>query len=146
MDFRDWLLLWTFALAWFGVGIVWLVQLVAWPVRIRWGSGVRSLPSTLVERHQNRDPRSRNTCVCRRYRHAVRATQCRFTVAHRDRRSLRGRDPPRALHYAVALNDGLVVGGLTAYVLDKFEQARKELYIYNLAVSEAHRRLGSLRH
>lgn len=36
----------------------------------------------------------------------------------------------------------MVVGGLAAYVLDKFEQARKEIYIYDLAVSEAHRRLG----
>lgn len=35
-----------------------------------------------------------------------------------------------------------VVGGLTAYVLPKFEQARSELYIYDLAVSEAHRRQG----
>ncbi|MBV8727276.1 MAG: AAC(3)-I family aminoglycoside N-acetyltransferase [Candidatus Eremiobacteraeota bacterium] len=42
----------------------------------------------------------------------------------------------------VALSDGVVVGGLAAYVLDKFEQARKEIYIYDLAVSEAHRRLG----
>ncbi len=42
----------------------------------------------------------------------------------------------------VALKDGLVVGGLAAYVLDKFEQARKEIYIYDLAVTEAHRRLG----
>src|SRR5579864_6047833 len=41
-----------------------------------------------------------------------------------------------------ALNDGVVVGGLAAYVLDKFEQARKEIYIYDLAVSAAHRRLG----
>ena len=41
-----------------------------------------------------------------------------------------------------ALKDGAVVGGLAAYVLDKFEQARKEIYIYDLAVVEAHRRLG----
>ena len=35
-----------------------------------------------------------------------------------------------------------VVGGLAAYVLEKFEQERKELYIYDLAVSEEHRRRG----
>ncbi len=33
-----------------------------------------------------------------------------------------------------------VVGGLAAYVLDKFEQDRREIYIYDLAVSEKHRR------
>lgn len=36
--------------------------------------------------------------------------------------------------------DGTVVGGLAAYVLHKFEQARKEIYIYDLAVDEDHRR------
>lgn len=35
-----------------------------------------------------------------------------------------------------------VVGGLSAYVLPKFEQARKEIYIYDLAVSADHRRRG----
>jgi aminoglycoside 3-N-acetyltransferase I len=35
-----------------------------------------------------------------------------------------------------------VVGGLAAYVLPKFEQARAELYIYDLAVDAAHRRRG----
>ena len=35
-----------------------------------------------------------------------------------------------------------VVGGLAAYVLHKFEQARSEIYIYDLAVSSAHRREG----
>lgn len=35
-----------------------------------------------------------------------------------------------------------VVGGLTAYVLPKFEQARSELYIYDLAVAEPFRRRG----
>jgi aminoglycoside 3-N-acetyltransferase I len=37
---------------------------------------------------------------------------------------------------------GQVVGGLVAYELDKFERARRELYIYDLAVVEAHRRQG----
>jgi aminoglycoside 3-N-acetyltransferase I len=35
-----------------------------------------------------------------------------------------------------------VVGGLAAYELEKFEQARSEVYIYDLAVREAHRRKG----
>jgi aminoglycoside 3-N-acetyltransferase I len=44
---------------------------------------------------------------------------------------------------AVAALDGeKVVGGLAAYVLRKFEQARSEIYIYDLAVNAAHRRQG----
>ena len=35
-----------------------------------------------------------------------------------------------------------VVGGLAAYVLDKFERDRREIYIYDLAVARAHRRRG----
>ncbi|KNZ33233.1 MAG: gentamicin 3'-acetyltransferase [Methylibium sp. NZG] len=35
-----------------------------------------------------------------------------------------------------------VVGGLAGYVLPKFEEARSEFYIYDLAVDEAHRRRG----
>lgn len=41
---------------------------------------------------------------------------------------------------AVAGNE--VVGGLAGYVLPKFEQRRSEFYIYDLAVSEPHRRQG----
>ena len=41
-----------------------------------------------------------------------------------------------------ALDSDRVVGGLAAYVLEKFEQDRKEVYIYDLAVSKAHRRKG----
>jgi aminoglycoside 3-N-acetyltransferase I len=42
----------------------------------------------------------------------------------------------------VALNDAEVVGGLAAYELEKFEQDRREIYIYDLAVAEEHRRRG----
>jgi len=42
----------------------------------------------------------------------------------------------------VALAGSEVAGGLVAYELDKFEQARREIYIYDLAVAEAHRRRG----
>lgn len=37
---------------------------------------------------------------------------------------------------------GELAGGLVAYELDKFEQARSEIYIYDLAVAEAWRRRG----
>ena len=42
----------------------------------------------------------------------------------------------------VALAAGEVAGGLVAYELEKFERARREIYIYDLAVAEAHRRQG----
>ena len=41
-----------------------------------------------------------------------------------------------------ALCDDEVVGGLVAYELDKLERARREVYIYDLAVAEPHRRRG----
>ncbi|WP_111415563.1 AAC(3)-I family aminoglycoside N-acetyltransferase [Billgrantia lactosivorans] len=42
----------------------------------------------------------------------------------------------------VARKNGEVVAGLAAYELHKFEQERSEIYIYDLAVAEAHRREG----
>src|SRR5215472_18582304 len=42
----------------------------------------------------------------------------------------------------VAMMEKTVVGGLVAYVLEKFEQQRREIYIYDLAISGAHRRKG----
>jgi len=42
----------------------------------------------------------------------------------------------------VAKKEGTVVGGLAAYVLQKFEQRRSEMYIYDLAVAEQCRREG----
>ncbi|MBD2073397.1 AAC(3)-I family aminoglycoside N-acetyltransferase [Phormidium sp. FACHB-592] len=41
-----------------------------------------------------------------------------------------------------ALKKGSVVGGLAAYELQKFEQERSEIYLYDLAVAAAHRREG----
>lgn len=42
----------------------------------------------------------------------------------------------------VALDGGQVVGGLAGYLLPKLEQARSELYIYDLGVDADHRRRG----
>jgi aminoglycoside 3-N-acetyltransferase I len=41
-----------------------------------------------------------------------------------------------------AIKDEDVVGGLAAYELKKFEQERSEIYIYDLAVAQDHRRQG----
>lgn len=46
---------------------------------------------------------------------------------------------PNFISMAAIVNDQ-VIGALSAYVLKKFEQERSEIYIYDLAVSEAHRR------
>lgn len=61
--------------------------------------------------------------------------------------------PPRAEYLAdflaqgqnivlVAEHNGQVIGGLVAYCLTKFEQERKEVYLYDLAVSTSHQRQG----
>ena len=51
------------------------------------------------------------------------------------------RDPT---FFAIVARDqaGAVIGGLAAYELRKFEQERSEIYIYDLAVDERHRRKG----
>jgi len=54
-------------------------------------------------------------------------------------RQLLGADSFIAL---AALEGGVVVGGIAAYELKKFEQQRSEIYIYDLAVASAHRRHG----
>lgn len=54
-------------------------------------------------------------------------------------RRLLGSDTFIAL--AALKGDG-VVGGIAAYELRKFEQERSEIYLYDLAVVEAHRRKG----
>ena len=55
-------------------------------------------------------------------------------------RRLLSRDTFIAL--AAIAKDGTVAGGLAAYVLEKFEQARSEIYIYDLAVALPYRRQG----
>jgi aminoglycoside 3-N-acetyltransferase I len=42
----------------------------------------------------------------------------------------------------VAMHGDQVVGGLAAYELEQFERERREIYIYDLAVAEEHRRKG----
>lgn len=54
-------------------------------------------------------------------------------------RGLLGRDTFILL---TAEAEGVVAGALAAYVLPKFEQARSEVYIYDLAVDAAYRRKG----
>src|SRR5690606_29152851 len=40
----------------------------------------------------------------------------------------------------VAIEQGEIIGALVGYELVKFEQARSEIYLYDLAIAEAHRR------
>lgn len=81
-----------------------------------------------------------------------RALQTMFADAFEDPGSYRSRPPSDAYvkrwlaaAHTIALVevvDDVVVGGLAAYVLDKFEQERSEVYIYDLAVAETSRRRG----
>ena len=41
-----------------------------------------------------------------------------------------------------ALHEGAVIGGIAAYELRKYEAERSEIYLYDLAVDEQHRRRG----
>lgn len=82
----------------------------------------------------------------------VHALNLMFAEAFGDRATYAGA-PPGAQYCAevlakehvialVALERGEVIGGLVAYALDKLERARSEVYVYDLAVAEAHRRRG----
>lgn len=64
-------------------------------------------------------------------------SQARPSAAYRDR--LLGSDYFIAL---AAVNGDMVLGGLAAYELQKYEQERSEIYIYDLAVDQAYRREG----
>jgi aminoglycoside 3-N-acetyltransferase I len=65
-----------------------------------------------------------------------------YTVQQPDDAYLEGLLSSNTFMAVAAFSDERVIGGLAAYVLPKFEQARAELYIYDLAVDEAHRRQG----
>ena len=81
-----------------------------------------------------------------------RAMLALFGEAFEDRETYTSKQPDDAYVQGLLANpnfialvaevDGLVVGALAGYVLPKFEQARSEFYIYDLAVAEAHRRRG----
>lgn len=49
---------------------------------------------------------------------------------------------PDAIVLAAFQGTNEIAGGLVAYVLTKFEQERSEVYIYDLAVAQTHRRRG----
>jgi aminoglycoside 3-N-acetyltransferase I len=82
----------------------------------------------------------------------ARALNAMFGRAFGDEQTYTGRPPSdrdleRLLDHdtfvAIAALDGArVVGGLTGYVLPKLEQARSELYLYDLAVDADYRRRG----
>ncbi|AWN37494.1 AAC(3)-I family aminoglycoside N-acetyltransferase [Methylobacterium radiodurans] len=83
---------------------------------------------------------------------ALRALNALFADAFGDRETYAGAPPADAWlagllakeHIVVlaAERAGEVVGGLVAYTFDKVERMRREIYIYDLAVAEAHRRRG----
>ena len=80
------------------------------------------------------------------------ATRARCGRAFEDEQTYGAAPPPPAYTRVLlaresfialaAVQAGKVIGGLVAYELPKFEQARSEIYIYDLAVDAAHRRRG----
>lgn len=82
----------------------------------------------------------------------MRAMLAMFAEAFEDPSNYASAPPPAAYlqgllasptFIAIAALDGpAVVGGIAAYELPKFEQARSEIYIYDLAVAQSHRRRG----
>lgn len=83
---------------------------------------------------------------------AMRAMNALFAEAFEEAETYRG-SPPDDIYLrewlgkphviALAAFDGdALIGCLLAYVLDKFEQARSEVYVYDLAVAETHRCQG----
>jgi aminoglycoside 3-N-acetyltransferase I len=83
---------------------------------------------------------------------ALAALNAVFSIVFEDPQSYASRPPGEAYlarllgseHFiaVVASVDEAILGGLTAYQLDKCEQDRREIYIYDLAVLEGHRRKG----
>lgn len=83
---------------------------------------------------------------------ALRALLAVFGAAFDDVATYTARQPDDAYLEALLARDTFVaiaafagdavVGGLAGYVLPKFEQARSELYLYDLAVAAAARRRG----
>jgi aminoglycoside 3-N-acetyltransferase I len=82
----------------------------------------------------------------------LRALNAVFAKAFGDAESYEGKAPSDAyletllakqhIIALVALANRQVIGGLVAYELEKFEQERREIYIYDLGVDEQFRRQG----
>lgn len=82
----------------------------------------------------------------------MRALNALFGVAFEDPQLYRADTPDDAwlrrvlgrphIIVLVAETAGRITGGLVAYELEKLEQARSEIYLYDLAVDAAHRRRG----
>ena len=83
---------------------------------------------------------------------AMRALNALFAEAFEDHKHYSANPPddawlarqladPRTI-VLVADEGGVLTGGLVAYELPKLEQARSEIYIYDLAVAAPHRRQG----
>ncbi len=82
----------------------------------------------------------------------MRAANAVFAAAFDDHASYCAAPPPDAylarllgreqFVALIAERDGEVVGALAGYELEKFEQARSEFYIYDLAVAAGERRRG----
>lgn len=82
----------------------------------------------------------------------LRAINALFAAAFEDHASYSAHSPPDAYLMRllgreqfvalIAEQDGAVVGALVGYELEKFEQARSEFYIYDLAVAQSARRQG----
>ncbi len=84
---------------------------------------------------------------------AFRAAMTLFGRAFEDEDSFEGAPPSEDYVRGLLARDtfilvtaeeaGTVAGALAAYILPKFEQARNEVYIYDLAVDAAYRRRGA---
>lgn len=82
----------------------------------------------------------------------MRAINALFAVAFEDQANYADAPPPDAHLQDLLDNPGFIpiaafdgdrmIGALVAYELVKFEQARREIYIYDLAVAEPARRRG----
>ena len=82
----------------------------------------------------------------------IRALNGMFATAFEDPDSYAAAPPGDAYYHRILGRDGIialaaidrdeVIGGLVAYGLPKLEQERSEIYIYDLAVAEGHRRQG----
>lgn len=82
----------------------------------------------------------------------ARALNALFGAAFNERATYEGEPPADDYVSAILAKDQVIVlvafvedelaGGLVAYELPKLERARSEIYIYDLAVGERHRRKG----